>query len=163
VLRSQLHARLLPSVIVVILVASVFAYRLSLDMATDAYDAALFDAARSLAQQVKVSGGSKPTLELPRAAIPVRFYDTTVDGERVRASAYVIFAETLVKRRHLWERILITLVLPFVVDHRARRGARLVRGARGSRPAQRPRGRAGRCPATACPARCDRASRPSTT
>jgi two-component system sensor histidine kinase TctE len=166
-LRSQLLWRLLPSVLVVILVASVFAYRLSLDMATEAYDAALFDSARSLAQQIEVSGGARPSLALPRAAeeillfdphdriyyrvaaadgstvagderlpmppmqltgeLPVRFYDTHVGGEKVRASAYalftqgehpagtVIFAETMVKRRHLLERILVTLVLPLVI------------------------------------------------
>jgi len=166
-LRSQLLWRLLPSVLVVILVASVFAYRLSLDMATDAYDAALFDSARSLAQQIEISGGARPSLALPRAAeeillfdphdriyyrvaaadgstvagderlpmppmqltgeLPVRFYDTHVGGEKVRASAYalftqgehpagtVIFAETMVKRRHLLERILVTLVLPLVI------------------------------------------------
>ena len=166
-LRTQLLWRLLPSVMVVILVASFFAYRLSLDMATDAYDAALFDSARSLAQQIQVGGGARPSLALPRVAeeillfdphdriyyrvaaadgstvagderlplpptrltgeLPVRFYDTHVGAEKVRASAYalfsggeqpagtVIFAETLVKRRHLIERILVTLVLPLVV------------------------------------------------
>ena len=166
-LRTQLLWRLLPSVLVVILVASFFAYRLSLDVATDAYDAALFDSARSLAQQIRVGSGSRPSLELPRAAeeillfdphdriyyrvaaadgatvagdarlpmppaplsgaIPVRFYDAEVEGERVRAAAYalftageqqagtVIFAETLVKRRHLWERVLLTLVVPLLV------------------------------------------------
>jgi two-component system sensor histidine kinase TctE len=166
-LRTQLLWRLLPSVLVVILIASFFAYRLSLEMATDAYDAALFDSARSLAQQISVGGGAKPVLELPRAAeeillfdphdriyyrvtaadgstvagdarlplpetpvseaIPVRFYDTQVEGQRVRASAYglfaggeqragtVVFAETLVKRHRLSERILFTLVVPLVV------------------------------------------------
>jgi two-component system sensor histidine kinase TctE len=166
-LRTQLLWRLLPSVMVVILVASFFAYRLSYDMANEAYDAALFDSARSLAQQIRVGGGSRPALELPRAAeeillfdphdriyyrvaaadgatvagdarlpmppaaltgaAPVRFYDTLVAGEHVRASAYalfaggetsvgtVIFAETLVKRRHLLERILFTLIVPLIV------------------------------------------------
>jgi len=166
-LRTQLLWRLLPSVMVVILVASFFAYRLSLDVANDAYDAALFDSARSLAQQIRVGSGARPALELPRAAeeillfdphdriyyrvaasdgttvagdarlpmppmrlsgaVPVRFYDTEVAGDQLRASAYalfsggeelagtVIFAETLVKRRHLWERILLTLIAPLVV------------------------------------------------
>jgi len=166
-LRSQLLWRLLPSVMVVILVASFFAYRLSLDMATEAYDAALFDSARSLAQQIQVGGGTRPALALPRAAeeillfdphdriyyrvaavdgstiagdarlpmppapltgaLPVRFYDTRIEGEELRASAYalftrgeepagtVIFAETLIKRRRLLERILVTLILPLVV------------------------------------------------
>ena len=166
-LRTQLLWRLLPSVMVVILVASFFAYRLSLDMATDAYDAALFDSARSLAQQIQIGGGSRPSLALPRVAeeillfdpqdriyyrvaaadgstiagderlpmppvrltgaVPVSFYDTHVGAEKVRASAYalfaggeqpagtVIFAETLIKRRHLLERILVTLVLPLLI------------------------------------------------
>src|SRR5438477_1189964 len=74
-LRTQLLWRLLPSVMVVILVASVFAYRLSLDMATDAYDAALFDSARSLAQQIEVGGGSRPALALPRAAEEILLFD----------------------------------------------------------------------------------------
>jgi len=166
-LRTQLLWRLLPSVMVVILVASFFAYRLAFDMANEAYDAALFDSARSLAQQIRVGSGARPALELPRAAeeillfdphdriyyrvtaadgatvagdarlplppaaltgaAPVHFYDTLIAGERVRASAYalfadgetpagtVIFAETLVKRRHLLERILFTLVVPLIV------------------------------------------------
>lgn len=163
-LRTQLLWRLLPSVLAVILVASFFAYQLSLGMASEAYDAALFDSARSLAQHIRIGAGERPALELPRAAedillfdphdriyyrvtaadgstvagdarvplpkvqltpsLPVSFYDAEVGGEHVRASAYalfsepeqpagtVVFAETLVKRTHLWERILLTLVLP---------------------------------------------------
>jgi two-component system, OmpR family, sensor histidine kinase TctE len=67
-LRTKLLWRLLPPVLIVILLASFFAYRLSLTLARDAYDAALFDSARSLAQQIHVANGSQPTLALPRAA-----------------------------------------------------------------------------------------------
>src|SRR4029078_2131925 len=74
-LRSQLLWRLLPSVMVVILVASVFAYRLSLDMATDAYDAALFDSARSRAPQCEIPAGAPPSLALPRAAEEILLFD----------------------------------------------------------------------------------------
>jgi len=166
-LRTQLLWRLLPPVLIVILTASFFAYRLSLTLASDAYDAALFDSARSLAQQIRVLGGSTPSLELPRVAEeillsdpydhifyrvttaggatvagdarvplpdsppsedhPVRFYDARVDGEHVRAGAYalfngsaapigtVIFAETLIKRTRLAQRVLATLVVPLVL------------------------------------------------
>src|SRR3954454_7533082 len=74
-LRGQLLWRLLPSVLVVILVASFFAYELALGMATDAYDAALFDSARSLAQQISVKGGAQPALSLPRAAEEILLFD----------------------------------------------------------------------------------------
>ena len=166
-LRSQLLWRLLPPVLIVIFIATFFAYRLSLSLAQGAYDAALFDSARSLAQQIEVVGGSKPTLALPRVAEeillsdpydrifyrvsaadgstlagdarvplpaeapteaqPVRFYDARIGPHRVRAGAYglfngsaspigtVIFAETLIKRTRLSERVLATLVVPLVL------------------------------------------------
>jgi two-component system sensor histidine kinase TctE len=166
-LRTKLLSRLLPPVLLVILAASFFAYRLSLTLASDAYDAALFDSARSLAQQIQVVRGRAPQLTLPRVAEeillsdpydrifyrvtdahgatlagdarvplpadaptgaqPVRFYDARVGDDKVRASAYglfaggtdlvgtVVFAETLVKRTRLSERVLATVVVPLLL------------------------------------------------
>lgn len=167
-LRTKLLSRLLPPVVLVILIASFFAYRLSLSLASDAYDAALFDSARSLAQQIEVVRGKAPTLALPRVAEeillsdpydrifyrvtaadgttlagdarvplpaeapteehPVRFYDARIGQDRVRASAYglfaddasfpvgtVVFAETLIKRTRLSERVLATLLVPLLL------------------------------------------------
>jgi signal transduction histidine kinase len=67
-LRAQLLWRLLPTVTILIGVTTWFAYTLALSLARDAYDAALFDSARSLAQQIRTAGDSKPTLTLPRVA-----------------------------------------------------------------------------------------------
>lgn len=166
-LRGQLLWRLLPPVLLVVFVSAFFAYRLGLTIATEAYDTALFDSARSLAQQIQLGSDREPTLTLPRAAqeilvsdpydrifyrviaadgsdvagnaripapsvsaseeSPVSFYDAQIDGERVRVGAYtlftasgapgatVLFAETLVKRNRLSNRLLFTLVLPLLI------------------------------------------------
>jgi two-component system sensor histidine kinase TctE len=166
-LRAQLLWRLLPPVLIVVLVTSFFAYTLALSLARDAYDAALFDSARSLAQQIERTGDSTlelhlpreaeeilvsdpydrifyrlvaadgktvagdPRLPLPKAELtevrPVSFYDAQISGERVRASAYgvfrgtdapvgtIVFAETLVKRTRLAQRVLVTLIVPLVL------------------------------------------------
>jgi two-component system sensor histidine kinase TctE len=154
-------------VLLVVFISAFFAYTLGLRFATEAYDTALFDSARSLAQQIQFGNDRKPTLTLPRAAqeilisdpydrifyrvvagdgstvagngqvpapavaptqeSPVSFYDSAIDGERVRVGAYglfaasqtpiatVLFAETLVKRARLSHRLLFTLMLPVVI------------------------------------------------
>jgi two-component system sensor histidine kinase TctE len=154
-------------VLLVVFVSAFFAYRFGLTIATEAYDTALFDSARSLAQQIQFGPDRVPKLTLPRAAQeilvsdpydrifyrvigpdgssvagnapipaasvrateenPVSFYDAVIDGERVRVGAYtlfaasevptatVLFAETLVKRTRLSNRLLFTLMLPLVI------------------------------------------------
>ena len=67
-LRAQLLWRLLPSVLCVVLITTFFAYTLALSLARDAYDAALFDSARSLAQQIQRNDGPTLAVHLPREA-----------------------------------------------------------------------------------------------
>jgi sorbitol-specific phosphotransferase system component IIC len=53
-LRGQLLWRLVPPVLLVVFVSAYAAYTLGLRFANEAYDTALFDSARSLAQQIQV-------------------------------------------------------------------------------------------------------------
>lgn len=166
-LRGQLLWRLLPPVLIVVAVSAFAAYTLALRFATEAYDTALFDSARALAQQIQPGLNGSPVLNLPQAAQemlvsdpydrifyavvaangaqvagnavvpapavppspthPVLFYDARIGGESVRVGAYglfatpsvptatVLFAETMVKRMRLSNRLLFTLLLPLIV------------------------------------------------
>ena len=67
-LRAQLLRWVVPPVLFVILISAGAAYTLALRFATEAYDTALFDAARSLAQQLTFHPDGKVTLTLPRIA-----------------------------------------------------------------------------------------------
>lgn len=58
----------MPAVVVVIMLSSAVSYTLALRFATEAYDTALFDAARSLAQQLTFQPDGKATITLPRIA-----------------------------------------------------------------------------------------------
>jgi two-component system sensor histidine kinase TctE len=102
-LRAHLLWRLLPTVTVLIVVTTWFAYTLALSLARNAYDAALFDSARSLAQQIRTESDSTPTLTLPRAAEEIlvsdpfdRIYYRVVDahGNTIAGDARVPLPET---------------------------------------------------------------------
>ena len=67
-LRAQLLWRLVPALLAIIFVSALFSYSLALRFATEAYDTALFDSARSLAQQIRFDGAGHPALALPQAA-----------------------------------------------------------------------------------------------
>lgn len=67
-LRAQLLWRVLPPVLLVLFVTVLASYTLALRFANDAYDAALFDAARSLAQQIQFGPDGAASLLLPHAA-----------------------------------------------------------------------------------------------
>ncbi|MBI4194165.1 MAG: sensor histidine kinase N-terminal domain-containing protein [Betaproteobacteria bacterium] len=67
-LRAQLLWWLVPPVLVVAMVSSFISYTVSLGFANDAYDEALFDSAKTLAEQVRFGHDGKPMLDLPRAA-----------------------------------------------------------------------------------------------
>jgi two-component system, OmpR family, sensor histidine kinase TctE len=67
-LRGQLLWRLVPPVLLVVFVSAYAAYTLGLRFANEAYDTALFDSARSLAQQIQIGEDRQPSLMLPRAA-----------------------------------------------------------------------------------------------
>lgn len=67
-LRAQLLWWLVPPVLGVIIISSVVSYTLALKFATEAYDTGLFDAARSLAQQIRFDADGAAELSLPRAA-----------------------------------------------------------------------------------------------
>lgn len=74
-LRAHLLLWLVPPVAGVILVSSIASYTLALKFATAAYDAGLFDAARSLAQQIRFSPEGVAELNLPRAATEILVSD----------------------------------------------------------------------------------------
>jgi two-component system, OmpR family, sensor histidine kinase TctE len=74
-LRAQLLWWLVPPVVGVILVSSITSYTLALKFATEAYDSALFDSARSLAQQIQFGPNGRPELNLPRAATEILVSD----------------------------------------------------------------------------------------
>jgi len=97
-LRAQLLLRLLPPVLLVVFVSAFFAYRLGLGYATDAYDTALFDTARSLAQQIEIRPDGTPALTLPREAQEIILSDpydrifyrvVAADGSTVAGDARV--------------------------------------------------------------------------
>jgi len=67
-LRGQLLWRVVPPVVLVVMISAVATYTLGLRFATDAYDTALFDSARSLAQQIRPGMNGAPLLDLPEAA-----------------------------------------------------------------------------------------------
>ncbi|HSQ04847.1 MAG TPA: sensor histidine kinase N-terminal domain-containing protein [Burkholderiales bacterium] len=165
-LRAQLLWWVVPPVLGVVIVSAFISYTLALKFATEAYDTALFDAARSLAQQIQFGADGKATLDLPRAATeilesdpydrifyrvldangatvvgrddvpppaelpnraePVHFYNASIHDEPVRVGAYaifvgpgmpratVLFAETLVKRNRLSQKLLLTMLLPLI-------------------------------------------------
>lgn len=70
-LRAQLLWWLVPPVLGVVIISAFISYTLALRFATAAYDTALFDAARSLAQQIHFAADGTPTLDLPRAATEI--------------------------------------------------------------------------------------------
>jgi two-component system sensor histidine kinase TctE len=74
-LRAQLLRWLVPPVLAVIVVSSVASYTLALKFATQAYDTGLFDAARSLAQQIKFTPSGRAQIDLPRAATEILVSD----------------------------------------------------------------------------------------
>ncbi|HEX2831094.1 MAG TPA: sensor histidine kinase N-terminal domain-containing protein [Burkholderiales bacterium] len=164
-LRRQLLWALIPPMLLVVAAAGALSYTVAWRSATEAYDSALFDSARSLAQQIHLSAAA-PSLDLPKAArdilladpydrvfftvldgndaaiagnaavpappaapskdAPVQFYDAQIARDHVRVATYAIFtgagrpaatvryAETLIKRRRLSERLIWTVVLPLV-------------------------------------------------
>jgi len=67
-LRAHLLWWLVPPVLGVIVISSIASYTLALKFATEAYDTGLFDAARSLAQQIRFDADGSAELNLPRAA-----------------------------------------------------------------------------------------------
>ena len=74
-LRTQLLLWLVPPVVGVIVISSVASYTLALKFATAAYDTGLFDAARSLAQQIRYAPDGAAQLDLPRAATEILVSD----------------------------------------------------------------------------------------
>lgn len=67
-LRATLLWWLIPPVLFVVVVSSFMSYTTALRYASDAYDFALFDSAKSLAEQLRFSSDGQPVLELPKAA-----------------------------------------------------------------------------------------------
>jgi len=74
-LRAHLLLWLVPPVVGVIIISSVASYTLALKFATAAYDTGLFDAARSLAQQIRFTPSGAAELNLPRAATEILVSD----------------------------------------------------------------------------------------
>jgi two-component system, OmpR family, sensor histidine kinase TctE len=74
-LRAHLLLWLVPPVVGVIIISSVASYTLALKFATEAYDTGLFDAARSLAQQINFTQSGAAELNLPRAATEILVSD----------------------------------------------------------------------------------------
>ncbi|MFM9967719.1 MAG: sensor histidine kinase [Burkholderiales bacterium] len=73
-LHRQLLYRLTLPLIVLMVVGGLISYRLALHFSQRAYDAVLYDSARSLATQVKFVAG-RATLDLPRAALEIFEWD----------------------------------------------------------------------------------------
>jgi two-component system sensor histidine kinase TctE len=73
-LRRQLMLRLALPLLVLLALESVVSYALALHFSERAYDAGLYDSARSLAQQVKSVSG-RATLSLPREALEIIQWD----------------------------------------------------------------------------------------
>ncbi|MGE5524962.1 MAG: sensor histidine kinase N-terminal domain-containing protein [Rhodospirillaceae bacterium] len=74
-LRAHLLWWLVPPVVGVIVISSIASYTLALKFATAAYDTGLFDAARSLAQQIQFTPEGTAELNLPRAATEILVSD----------------------------------------------------------------------------------------
>jgi two-component system sensor histidine kinase TctE len=74
-LRTHLLLWLVPPVVGIIIISSIASYTLALRFATAAYDAGLFDAARSLAQQIRFTPSGAAELSLPRAATEILVSD----------------------------------------------------------------------------------------
>jgi two-component system sensor histidine kinase TctE len=73
-LRRQLLLRLLVPLLVLLAAGAGVSYYIALRFANDAYDRALYDSARSLAQQIRVEDGHT-TVNLPRAALEMFEWD----------------------------------------------------------------------------------------
>lgn len=74
-LRTQLLLWLVPPMVGIVVVTVFASYTLALKFATQAYDTGLFDAARSLAQQIRVAPSGTAELNLPRAATEILMSD----------------------------------------------------------------------------------------
>lgn len=74
-LRRQLLSWLVPPVAGLLVISFVASYTLALRFATEAYDTALFDSARSLAQQIRFGTDGDAGLNLPRAAAEILVSD----------------------------------------------------------------------------------------
>ena len=89
-LRGTLLWWLVPPVLSVIIVSSIVCYTLAVKFATQAYDAGLFDSARSLAQQIRFTPDGEAALDLPEAATEILksdpydkiFFRVLMDGGR---------------------------------------------------------------------------------
>jgi two-component system sensor histidine kinase TctE len=73
-LRRQLLLRLLLPLLALLCVGAAASYYIALRFANGAYDRALYDSARSLAQQIRVENGHT-TVNLPRAALEMFEWD----------------------------------------------------------------------------------------
>jgi two-component system sensor histidine kinase TctE len=73
-LRSQLLRRLLIPLVTLFCFGAAASYYIALGFANSAYDRALYDSARSLAQQIKVVDG-RTVVDLPRAALEMFEWD----------------------------------------------------------------------------------------
>ena len=73
-LHRQLLGRLTLPLIVVLVLDGFISYRLALHFSTGAYDAGLYDSARSLATQVKLVSG-QANVSLPREALEIFEWD----------------------------------------------------------------------------------------
>ena len=73
-LHRQLLYRLTVPLIVLLVIGALISYGLALTFASRAYDAVLYDSARSLATQVKFVAG-RATLDLPVAALEIFEWD----------------------------------------------------------------------------------------
>ncbi|MCC6472752.1 MAG: sensor histidine kinase N-terminal domain-containing protein [Burkholderiales bacterium] len=73
-IRTQLLRRLTLPLLVLLTLGGLVSYGLALHFSQRAYDAGLYDAARSLAQQIRFVSG-RATLDLPRAAIEMFEWD----------------------------------------------------------------------------------------
>lgn len=74
-LRRQLLSWLLPPFAGVLAISFAASYTLALRFATEAYDTALFDSARSLAQQIRFGTDGVASINLPRAATEILVSD----------------------------------------------------------------------------------------
>ncbi len=73
-LRRQLLLRLLVPMVTLFVFGAAASYYIALEFANSAYDRALYDSARSLAQQIKVVNG-RTVVDLPRAALEMFEWD----------------------------------------------------------------------------------------